>query len=190
MVPSSTLKDQRLETNVLALAPRSHVSMFALQISLGKRRQDDCYTSGRLIIKTSAGRVCGASGSKLADSRRGLAPARTARRWTTLRKHVCICCLCPCPMHPMQWWPCRSRFCWQKEHAIPSSKILTPNRIERTSRNAALESKVSWLWDGVARSQASADGAEKAVKRAWPHRSVCCINPPKTWWCRCSNTSR
>jgi hypothetical protein len=34
MVPSSTLKDQRLETNVLALAPRSHVSMFALQVSV------------------------------------------------------------------------------------------------------------------------------------------------------------
>jgi len=34
MVPSSPLKDQRLETNVLALAPRSHVSMFALQISV------------------------------------------------------------------------------------------------------------------------------------------------------------
>ena len=70
--------------------------------SLGKRRQDDWWTSGRLTMSTSAGRVRGVAGRRLSGSKTGRAPARAARRYTTFRKVVCICCLCPWLMHPMQ----------------------------------------------------------------------------------------
>ena len=46
------------------------------------RLQEDCCTSGRLITKTSAGRVCGVAGSKWSGSRIGRAPALEANRYT------------------------------------------------------------------------------------------------------------
>ena len=145
--------------------------------SLGKRRQDDWWTSGRLTMSTSAGRVRGVAGRRLSGSKTGRVPTRAARRYTTFRKVVCISCLCPWLMHPMQWYPCEARFCWQKEQANPSSKILTPNHIESMSWNTALERKVSWLQDGGVCSQVSASDTEYAVKRTRPLRSCWFINP-------------
>ena len=63
--------------------------------SRGNLRQDEIWISGRAVIKMSAGRCWGLLGSKPIGSNLGWVRARWARRYTTLRKEVCMSCLCP-----------------------------------------------------------------------------------------------
>ena len=63
--------------------------------SRGNLLQDEMWISGRAVIKMLVGRSWGLLGSKPVGSNLGWVRARWARRYTTLRKEICMNCLYP-----------------------------------------------------------------------------------------------
>ena len=75
--------------------------MAQFNTSRGNLLQDKMRISGRVVIKMSAGHCWGLLGSKPIGSNLCWVRVRWARRYTTLRKEVCMSCLCPWPIQVM-----------------------------------------------------------------------------------------